>query len=93
MNQDPNNPFNWRLRGGSIFSKDPAFTPRKDGKTDSQRATDVVERKRTEGSDPGLMYGIGELTSEKEERMLAYRQFGAFSRATPSNKKPNKHQS
>jgi hypothetical protein len=29
---------------------------------------------------------------KEEERMLAYRQFGMYSRAVPSTKQPNKHE-
>ena len=35
--------------------------------------------------------GIGKTTKDKEEQMLAYKQFGVYSKATPS-KKPNKHE-
>lgn len=94
MNKAPNNPFNWRLRTEpSIFAKDPYFRPKADGKTDSQRATDTVEARRKQGDDPGGMYNIGKNTKAKEERLLAYKHFGTYSRATPSIKHPNKHES
>lgn len=94
MNQDPNNPFNWRLRTGpSIFAQDPYFRPKADGKTDSQRASDTVEARRKEGVDPGTLYGIGKPSKSKEEQMLAYKQFGTYSRAKPSSVRvPNKHE-
>lgn len=92
MTKDPNNPFNWRLRTEpSIFAKDPFFRAKADGKTDSQRATATVENRRKQGVDPGTLYGIGKTTKDKEEQMLAYKQFGVYSKAAPS-KKPNKHE-
>lgn len=93
MNKDPRNPFNWRLRTGpSIFATDPYFKAKADGKTNSQRATDTVENRRKNGDDPSTLYGIGRTTKEKEEKMLAYKQFGIYSRAKASSKRPNKHE-
>lgn len=93
MTKDINSPFNWRMRTEpSIFAKDPYFRPKADGKTDSQRATDTVEARRKEGIDPGTLYGIGKQNRTKEEQMLAYKQFGTYSKAIPSIKRPNKHE-
>lgn len=88
-----NNPFLWAKHPRpSIFLQDPYFRAKSDGRTDSQRATDTVEARRMNGDDPGKLYGIGALTDEKEKRLLAYKQFGTYSRATPSSKQPNKHE-
>ena len=93
MNNDINNPFNWRMRTRpSIFANDPAFRAKADGKTDNQRATETVQRRRDQGVDPVKLYGIGKPTKEKEERLLAYKQFGTYSKAVPSKRQPNKHE-
>lgn len=93
MNNDPNSPFNWYLRNGpSIFAQDPYFRPKADGKTDSQRATDTVEKRRVNGIDPGTISNLGKHTKEKEAQLLAYKQFGTYSKAVPSTKRPNKHE-
>lgn len=93
MTLDPKSPFNWYLRTEpSIFAKDPYFRPKgPEKRTSGQIMTEYVERKRAEGIEPGSIVGLGKLTKEKEERLLAYKQFGVFSKATPS-KKPNKHE-
>lgn len=86
------NPFLWaKYPRPSIFMQDPYFRAKADGKTDSQRATDTVEARRTQGVDPGKLYGLGAMTEEKEKRMLAFKQFGTYSRAQPG-KLPNKHE-
>lgn len=93
MTKDPNSPFNWRMRTEpSIFAKDKYFTPKADGKTDSQRATDTVQNLRSKGVDPGTLHHIGKPSKEKEERLLAYKNFGTYSRAKPSARQPNKHE-
>ena len=94
MNQDPNNPFNWRLRTEpSIFAKDPYFRAKgPEGKTTGQIMTDFVERQRAKGIEPGAITGLGKTTKEKEERLLAYKQFGIYSKAKASIKQPNKHE-
>ena len=93
MSKDPNNPFNWRMRTEpSIFYKDPLFRAKgAEGRSGSQIMTEYVEKKRAEGIEPGSIVGLGKLTKEKEERLLAYKQFGIYSRAQPT-KKPNKHE-
>lgn len=94
MTDDPSNPFNWRLRTTpSIFAQDPYFRTKADGKTDSQRATDTVEQRRSStGIDPGTLFGLGRPSKEKERQLLAYKQFGIYSKASPSIKHPNKHE-
>ena len=93
MSKDPNSPFNWRMRTEpSIFYKDPLFRAKgAEGRSNSQIMTDFVEKKRAQGIEPGSIVGLGKLTKEKEERLLAYKQFGVYSKAQPS-KKPNKHE-
>lgn len=94
MTHDPRSPFNWHMRTEpSIFARDPYFRPKgSQGRTGSQIMTEYVEKKRSEGIEPGSINGLGKVTKEKEERLLAYRQFGIFSRAKPIAKKPNKHE-
>lgn len=90
MSKDPNNPFNWRLRTEpSIFAKDIYFRMRSDGKTDSQRVSEIVEAKKVNGKSPTVVHGLGK---SKEEKILAYKHFGTYSKATPSIKHPNKHE-
>ena len=93
-NLDPRNPFNWRMRNApSIFAKDPYFRAKgPEGKTTSQIMTDVLERRRAEGKDPGTIHDLGKYTKEKERQLLAYKQFGVYSKASPSVKYPNKHE-
>lgn len=94
MNRNPNNPFNWRERTEpSIFAKDPYFRPKgPEKRTGSQIMTDYVEKKRAEGIEPGSIVGLGKLTKEKEDRLLAYKHFVTYSKAVASVKKPNKHE-
>lgn len=93
MSKDPNSPFNWRLRTGpSIFAQDHYFRPKADGKTDSQRATDTVEKRRVNGVDPGTINNLGKHSKEKEAALLAYKHFGTYSKAKPSVRHPNKHE-
>ena len=88
----PISPFNWREnKEPTIFAKDPYFRPKAGGKTNSQLATQSVETRRANGDDPSKLYLIGNRKTE-EERMLAYRQFGVYSRAEPSIKRSNKHE-
>lgn len=89
---DPNSPFNWRERTEpSIFAKDLAFTPRKDGKSNSEVQSEVIAKKVAAGETPGTMYGISK-KKEVAEKLLAYKHFGTYSRATPSIRHPNKHE-
>lgn len=91
MNKDPRSPFNWRQRmEPSIFAQDTYFRTRTDGKTDSQRATEVVERKKVDGVSPPVVRGISK--KERTEKALAYKHFGVYTKATPSVRQPNKHE-
>ena len=96
MNKDPNNPFNWRMRTGpSIFAQDPQFKAKgPEGRSGSEIMSDYVERKRAQGEEVGTIHGLGgRLTSKKrEEELLAYKQFGIYSKAKASIKQPNKHE-
>ena len=93
-NLDPRNPFNWRMRNApSIFAKDPYFRAKgPEGKTTSQIMTDFVEKQRAKGIEPGSINGLGKPSKEKERQLLAYKQFGVYSKASPSIKHPNKHE-
>lgn len=91
-NNDPNNPFNWRLRTGpSIFLQDPYFRARSDGLTDSQRVSQLVESKKIDGKSPPVVPGLSK-NEKKTKDLLAYKQFGTYSKAMPSTKRPNKHE-
>ena len=85
----PLSPFDWRLnKESSIFAKDPAFCPRSSGKTASEAQTENVERRRANGENPGHLNGI----SKKQnllEGIPAFRQFGIYSMARPSEPKLN----
>ena len=91
---DPNSPFNWRMRTEpSIFAKDISFRAKgTQGKTAGQIMSEVVENRRKNGVDPGTISNLGKYTKEKEQQILAYKQFGVYSKAMPSIKKPNKHE-
>lgn len=92
MSKDPNSPFNWRMRTEpTIFAKDPQFRARKDGKSNGEVQSEVIERKRAEGEMPGHIYGVG-AASKQDARLLAYKQFGTDVKNGKSTKKPNKHE-
>ena len=64
-----------------------------DGKSSSQIATDFVESQREMGKMIGSIHGIGKASKEKELALIAYKQFGIYSRAKPNVKPtPNKHE-
>lgn len=94
MSKDPNSPFNWRMRTEpSIFYKDPLFRAKgAEGRSNSQIMTEFVEKQRAKGIEPGSINNLGRPTKAKEELLLAYKQFGVYSKATPSLKRPNKHE-
>lgn len=93
MSNDPHSPFNWRMRTEpSIFAKDVHFRPRKEGKSNGEVQSDVIERKREQGELPGHIEGLGKSNKSKTERLLAYKHFGTYTRAAPSIKHPNKHE-
>lgn len=58
------------------------------GKSGSQLATDVVEEKRKEGKMHGTIHNLGSRSKEKELALIAYKQFGIYTRAKP-NVKPS----
>lgn len=93
---NPDNPFMWaKYPRESIFVQDVTFRAKgADGKSAGQIAADVLEKRREVNPMLGTVHSIGSAANRRkeEERMLAYRQFGVYSRATPSTKHPNKHE-
>lgn len=93
-NCHPDSPFHWaHNKRLSIFAQDISFRPK--GTSDKgvgQIQSDVVEKRRAAGEMVGYMHGIGQHTLEKEKQLIAYKQFGVYSKAGPSLKKPNKHE-
>lgn len=93
-NCHPDSPFHWAEHPrDSIFYKDVTFRAKgNDGKSGAQIASATLNKRRE--TDPMLgtikNIGVGANRLKEEERMLAYRQFGVYSRATP--KQPNKHE-
>lgn len=87
-------PFDWRNDPTpSIFATDPYFRAKgPEGKSTGQIMTDFVERQRAKGIEPGSINNLGKPTAEKERQLLAYRQFGVYSKASPAPKNPNKHE-
>lgn len=101
MNQEmkckchPDSPFHWASNPrDSIFMADHKFKAKgKDGKSGSQVASDFVESQRKLGKNVGTIHKLGSRTKEKELAMIAFKQFGIYSRTHP-NVKPtlNKHE-
>lgn len=95
-NCHPDSPFHWAEHPReSIFLQDSTFRAKgADGKSGNQIATATLDKRRGENPMIGTIKNIGTGTRRKseEERMLAYRQFGIYSKATPSVKQPNKHE-
>ena len=94
-NCHPDSPFHWAHNPRpSIFMKDHTFrTKGESGLTTSQLATAVVEDQRKEGKMSGSIANLGRATKEKELALIAYKQFGIYSRAQPNVKpSPNKHE-
>lgn len=91
----PNSPFHWRENPqDSMFMRDHTFRAKGvEGKSGAQIATDFVESQRQMGKNVGTIKKLGTQTKEKELALIAYKQFGIFSRANP-NVKPtkNKHE-
>jgi hypothetical protein len=91
----PDSPFLWAHNPqDSMFMKDHTFRAKGDtGKSGAQLASDYVESQRQMGWNPGTIPRLGSQTKEKEMAVLAYKQFGIYSRAAP-NVKPtlNKHE-
>jgi hypothetical protein len=88
-------PFLWANNPrDSMFMKDHSFRAKgEDGKSGAQIAADFVETQRKLGKMPGTIKKLGARTKEKELALIAYKQFGIYSRAHP-NIKPtkNKHE-
>jgi len=91
----PNSPFHWASNPrDSIFMADHTFRAKgAEGKSGSQVASDFVESQRKLGKNVGTIHRLGSRKKEKELAMIAFKQFGIYSRAHP-NVKPtlNKHE-
>ena len=77
-----------------MFMKDHSFRAKgEEGKSGAQLASEFVESQRKLGKMPGTIKKLGARTKEKELALIAYKQFGIYSRAHP-NIKPakNKHE-
>jgi hypothetical protein len=78
-NCHPLSPFHWQQHSRpSIFADDVLFKAKHSGKTASQISTEVVKRKRDEGTDMGTIYG---LNKERDEALLHAKRFHVFSKA------------
>lgn len=91
----PDSPFHWAdNKRDSIFMADHVFRAKgAEGKSTSQLATEYVESQRELGKMHGSIPNLGRTTKEKEAALIAYKQFGIFSRAQPNIKpSPNKHE-
>jgi len=95
-NCHPDSPFHWAENPrDSIFLQDVTFRAKgSDGRSGAQIASATLDKRREDDPMIGTIKNIGTGTNRRkeEERMLAYRQFGQFSRAKPSTKMPNKHE-
>lgn len=85
MNNDPSNPFNWRMRTGpSIFAQDHTFRPKGDsGKSGGEIQSDIIARKVAKGETPGTIKNLGK---HKEEKITAFREFPMYTKAKASKK-------
>lgn len=96
-NCHPDSPFHWaQKQQPSIFAKDNTFTAKnKEGQSIGQIVTTRLDKLREEGQAVGKISG---LSKKNEEAILAYKQFGIYSKAVPSAasvlsvRKPNKHE-
>jgi len=90
----PLSPFLWRNDPRpSIFMADHTYRAKgKDGRTGSEIASAFVETQRQMGKSPGTIHRLGATTKEKEKALVAFKQFGIYSRAVVSKPQPNKHQ-
>jgi hypothetical protein len=91
----PDSPFHWAHNPRpSLFAQDQLFKAKgADGLSTSQIASVAVEDQRKVGKNVGSIKNLGAQTKEKELALIAYKQFGTYSRAKP-NIKPtlNKHE-
>jgi hypothetical protein len=77
-----------------MFMQDHTFRAKgKDGRGGSEISSATVEAQRRNGKMHGTIHRLGTTTKEKEEALIAFKQFGIYSRAK-SNVKPelNKHE-
>ncbi len=91
----PDSPFHWRENPrDSMFMQDHTFRAKgAEGKSSSQIATDFVDYQREMGKNLGTIKKLGTQSKEKELALIAYKQFGIYSRAHPNVKpSPNKHE-
>lgn len=91
----PNSPFHWAEHPrDSMFMQDHTFRAKGvDGKSASQISTDFVEEQRKLGKMTGSIPNMGKPMNAKERELLAYKQFGIYSRAAPGVKPTlNKHE-
>lgn len=92
----PNSPFLWASNPrDSMFMQDHTFRAKGvDGtKTTATIASEAVEKQRRAGKMPGSIPNIGTFSKAKEDALLAYKQFGLYTRAKPNVKpSPNKHE-
>jgi len=91
-NCHPLSPFLWASNPrDSMFMKDHTFRAKGDsGMTTSQISSALVEDQRKLGKMSGSIANLGRVTKEKELALIAYKQFGIYSRAHP-NIKPSKN--
>jgi len=91
----PDSPFLWhKTAKPSMFMADHVFRAKgADGLSRSQNATAVVEANRRQGKMSGTVKNFSRTTFEKEQAVIAYKQFGIYSRAKSSVKpQANKHE-
>ena len=93
-NCHPNSPFLWANNPrDSIFMADQTFRAKgKDGRGGSEISSATVEAQRRMGKMPGTIHRLGTTTKEKEEALIAFKQFGIYSRAVAAKPQLNKHQ-
>ena len=93
-NCHPQSPFLWRKNPRpSIFMADHVFRSKgQDGLSASQIASNFVEKERKRGKLPGSIINLGKTTKQKELALIAYKQFGIYSRAVAVKPQLNKHQ-
>lgn len=91
----PDSPFLWASNPrDSMFMKDHTFRAKGDsGMTTSQISSALVEDQRKLGKMTGSIANLGRVTKQKELALIAYKQFGIYSRAAPNTKPSlNKHE-
>ena len=93
-NCHPDSPFHWaHTPRPSVFAQDVTFRAKgSSDKSIGQVVTDNLDARRAKGEMVGYMHGIGSHTLKKEIHLLAYKQFGIYSKAKPSIRNPNKHE-